>query len=127
MLLVSLPIGFLIANVLFINQYPDYEADLQGNKRNWVVRLGKEKGITIYKGLFVAAYLSILALFAVTGNPFWLVPYISIPLVRGAVNNANKYKEDIPRFIQANVNTIKTYQLTGITMMLASLMSRFFI
>ena len=125
--LVSLPIGFLIANVLFVNQYPDYEADLQGNKRNWVVRLGKEKGITVYKGLFAAAYLSIVALFAVTRNPFWLVPCISIPLVRNAVDHATKYKEDIPRFIQANVNTIKTYQLTGITMVLAGLMSRFFI
>ena len=32
-MVVGLPIGFLISNVLWINQYPDYEADKEGNKR----------------------------------------------------------------------------------------------
>ena len=31
-MIVGLPLGFLIANVLWINQYPDYEADMKGNK-----------------------------------------------------------------------------------------------
>ena len=51
-MIVGLPLGFLIANVLWINQYPDYEADMKGNK-NWVVRLGKEKGILVYGLLFI--------------------------------------------------------------------------
>ena len=124
--LASLPIGFLIANVLFINQYPDYEADLQGNKRNWVVRLGKAKGLAIYKALFVATYISFVLLFAFTHNPFWLLSFLSLPLVTQATDTAAKHSEDIPRFIVANANTIKTYQLTGITMVLAGVMTRFF-
>lgn len=125
-LLVSLPIGFLIANVLFINQYPDYEADRSANKNNWVVRLGKDRGLAVYRALFAAAYLSFITLFAVTGNPFWLLSFISVPLVREAVKTATKYHGNIPKLIPANANTVKTYQLTGLTMVIASLLSRFF-
>ena len=122
----SLPIGFLIANVLFINQYPDYEADLQGNKRNWVVRLGKAKGLIVYKALFAATYLSFIVLFAATHNPFWLLSFVSLPLVIQAIVTATKHNEDLPRFIVANANTIKIYQLTGITMVLAGILTRYF-
>lgn len=125
-ILASLPIGFLIANVLFINQYPDFEADSQGNKRNWVVRLGKTRGIIVYAALFTATYLSLIALSVVTGNPFWLLPFITLPLVVRAVKIASRYCEDIPNCIPANANTIKTYQITGLTMILAGIMTRFF-
>ena len=46
-LLVSLPLAFLIANVLWINQYPDYEVDKAHGKKN-VVRLGKRKSVVVY-------------------------------------------------------------------------------
>jgi 1,4-dihydroxy-2-naphthoate octaprenyltransferase len=32
-----------VANVLFINQFPDYKADAGAGKRNWVVRLGPQR------------------------------------------------------------------------------------
>jgi 1,4-dihydroxy-2-naphthoate octaprenyltransferase len=41
--------------VLWINQYPDFEADRQGGKLNWVVRLGKFKGLAVYKLLLSAS------------------------------------------------------------------------
>lgn len=77
-LLLSLMIGFLIANVVWINQYPDYEADARGNKRNWVVRLGKEKGIVVYILLYVLAYLSLLIAVFFTGNPLLLIALLML-------------------------------------------------
>lgn len=124
--LASLPIGLLITNVLFINQYPDYEADTMGHKRNWVVRLGKTRGLAVYKALFAGAYLSLVILFFFTGNPFWLLSFATLPLVMRAVNTAAIYSEDIPRFIQANINTIKTYQVTGLSMVVAGILTRYF-
>jgi 1,4-dihydroxy-2-naphthoate octaprenyltransferase len=126
-ILASIPIGLLITNVLFINQYPDYEADLQSNKRNWVVRLGKDRGLLVYKGLFAGTFLSLIILFAATHNPIWLLSFASIPMVLQAINAAAKYSEDIPRLIQANVNTIKTYQLTGLIMVIAGILTRYFV
>ncbi len=123
-ILASLPIGLIIANVLWINQYPDVEADAMGNKQNLVVRLGKEKSIWIYRALFAAAYLSILVLVLVTGNIFWLLTFAGLPLAIRAVKVASRYYDNIPRLVEANAKTIQTYQITGAAMILAALLSR---
>lgn len=123
--LVSLPIGLLVANILFINQYPDYEADLLCSKRNWVVRLGKTKGLRVYILLFALSYISIILLFIYTKNPFWLLSFISLPSVHHAVRVASSSYDDIPNFITANINTLKTYQLTGAAMVLSAVLERF--
>ncbi len=39
----GLPYALHVANVLFINQFPDYKADAAAGKRNWVVRLGPRR------------------------------------------------------------------------------------
>ncbi len=124
-ILVSLPIGFLVANILFINQYPDYEADMSGNKRNWVVRLGKARGLMVYIALFLLAFLSFIVLFLVTGNPFWLLPYITVPFVFRTVKTAVLFHNDIPRCIPANAGTINIYQAIGLTMSFSAIIMRF--
>lgn len=121
--LVSLPIGLLIANVLWINQYPDYEADKQGEKRNWVVRLGKKRALRVYALLFAAAYVSFLILAAIFRNPFWLLGLISIPIAVSAVKIASKYFDDIPKLIGANAKTVLIYQVTGLAMIVAALLN----
>lgn len=124
-LLVSLPIGFLITNVLWINQFPDYEADLKGHKYNLLVRIGKQKGVIVYAALYVAAYLSLALIALVTKNPIWLMTFITIPLAVRSVNVARKYYDEIPKLVKANADTIKIYQIVGLIMILSSLASRF--
>ena len=125
-ILASMPLGFIIANVLWINQYPDYEADLKGGKMNGVVRLGKEKGVNVYALLFGLAYLFLIILTVFTKNIFWLLPYLSLPLAIKAVRIARQHFDNIPRLIEANVKTIQIYQLTGLTMVAAALASALF-
>lgn len=121
-IIASLPLGFIIANVLWINQYPDYEADLQGGKMNGVVRMGKEKGVNVYAALFGLAYLLLIILSLYSSNPFWLLPLLSIPLAFRAVLVARRYYDNIPRLIEANAKTILVYQITGLTMIAAVLL-----
>jgi 1,4-dihydroxy-2-naphthoate octaprenyltransferase len=45
-----------VANVLFINQFPDYRADAAAGKRNWVVRLGPERARWGYPAVVAVAY-----------------------------------------------------------------------
>lgn len=125
-ILASLPLGFIIANVLWINQYPDYEADLKGGKMNGVVRLGKEKGVNVYALLFGLAYLFLIILAVFTKNIFWLLPYLGLPLAIKAVRIARQHFDNIPRLIEANAKTIQIYQLTGLTMACAALASAIF-
>ena len=123
-ILASLPLGLLIANVLWINQYPDYEADLQGGKRNGVVRLGKQKAGLIFALLFGLAYLTMPVLALFSKNFFWLLPLISLPLALRAVKVAREQYDNIGLLVEANAKTIQIYQLTGLTMIAAALLSQ---
>ncbi|TYP57838.1 prenyltransferase [Thermosediminibacter litoriperuensis] len=121
----SLILGLLIANVLWINQFPDYEADLRGQKRNWVVRMGKKKATTVFAALFIAAFALSAVLAFIAGNPFFLLPLSAFPLARRAVDVARRYYDDIPRLIEANAKTVQAYQLTGLTLMIGALLNKF--
>ncbi|MGA2774764.1 MAG: prenyltransferase [Candidatus Omnitrophota bacterium] len=61
---IAIPIACSIFNVILINEFPDYQADIQANKRNLVVRLGKEKAAFIY--LLVAISGIIIFLISLT-------------------------------------------------------------
>ncbi len=59
-LLLGTPVAISIFMVILINEFPDYPADRQVNKRNLVVRLGREQAAGLYAlaaGLLVASLL----------------------------------------------------------------------
>lgn len=117
-LLVSLPIGFLIANVLWINQYPDYEADKAGGKKNLVVRLGKKKAAYVYGLLFALSYIGFAATAAAAQNALWLIPMLTVPLAIKAVRNCFVNYDNIPLLILSNAATVQIYQITGVLVLL---------
>ncbi len=53
----SLPIAFLIAAVLYINEFPDYEADKKAGKNQLVVLLGLKNAVMGY-GLIITSLIS---------------------------------------------------------------------
>jgi 1,4-dihydroxy-2-naphthoate octaprenyltransferase len=121
----SLPIGFLIANVLWINQYPDYEADKKAGKYNWVVRMGKEKGIRVFVLMFALAYAAFLLLALLYRNPVWLLGLISVPVAVRSVRTAKREFGCTAKLIPANIGTVQVYQITGLVMVIAALSNRF--
>jgi 1,4-dihydroxy-2-naphthoate octaprenyltransferase len=83
LLWVSLPVAITIFNVIFVNEYPDYEGDVIAGKRNLLLRLGLERGIWVY----VAAVVSAWATFAwalTHGVPSGIWPwYAAVAVVSG--------------------------------------------
>ncbi|NWG11223.1 prenyltransferase [Candidatus Bathyarchaeota archaeon] len=59
----AIPIGFTIFNVILLNEFPDYEADLSAKKTNLAVRLGLERASLLYSfvnvGSLVAMFFSV--------------------------------------------------------------------
>lgn len=49
--------ALLVANILFINQFPDVKADAAAGKRNLVVRLGPDRARWLYPAIAAAAHL----------------------------------------------------------------------
>jgi len=56
----SLPLGLFIAAFLWVNEFPDYDADRGVGKNNLVVRLGKRRASRVLPLIYLAA-LAILA------------------------------------------------------------------
>jgi 1,4-dihydroxy-2-naphthoate polyprenyltransferase len=57
---ISIPIACTIFNVILINEFPDYPADMMVEKRNLVVRLGKNSAAFLYITMTVAAWITFI-------------------------------------------------------------------
>lgn len=57
---ISLPVGLTIFNVVLLNEFPDYPADLAVGKRNLLVRFGKNRGAIVYASASLSASLFLL-------------------------------------------------------------------
>jgi 1,4-dihydroxy-2-naphthoate octaprenyltransferase len=67
----SLPLGLLIAAFLWVNEMPDRRADESAGKRTLVVRLGTRRATAVFGGILAAAFALLFAL-PLAGLPFGL-------------------------------------------------------
>ncbi len=72
--LLSLPQAWLISAVLWINQFPDFQADRDAGKRNLVVRLGTRRSRICYLVLMLLPFPSLVLLVEGLGLSAWLYP-----------------------------------------------------
>ncbi len=80
--LLSIPVGLSIFNVILINEFPDEEADRAVGKKNLVVRFGKERIGDLYIGLSILIGLSLIKVLKIFGQtPIWLFVLSGIPLL----------------------------------------------
>lgn len=84
--LASIPLGILIAAFLWINEFPDFEADRKVQKRNLIVRLGRHHASRLLPVVQGSAFLMV-ALLPVFGLPrsVWLGGVALVPAVWVAV------------------------------------------
>lgn len=125
--LISIPVGILIALVLFINEFPDYAADKSTGKRTLVVILGKKNAVVLYHILLISTYLIIIFLILLKFIPkTGLLTLLSIPLALKAVlisrNNFDKIYELLP----ANAATIGLHSLIGVLLISSLILDKAF-
>ena len=118
----SLPLSFLIAAILYINEFPDYDADRAVGKNHLVVRLGKKNARWGFALLVVGAYVSIALGVILNLLPgimlFAIIPAVlGIKAVNGLFKNYDKFRELIP-CIKATIAAHLTTGVVLITMFL---------
>jgi len=124
-LIASLPLGLLIANVLFLNQFPDLEADRDVGKTHWVVRLGREKAFRVFVLSSLLVYLLIALGAGVRVLPYFsLLAFLTLPLSLKALALAKRHYLDSPRLRPAQALTTLNHLLTGLLLCLAYLLAR---
>ncbi len=119
--LASIPVGLLIAAVLWINEFPDMDADKAVGKRTLVLRLGYARSIAVYVGMVATAYILIViyALLKVFSQiPITslgsLIALLSLPLAVKAVRILRVNYKDPHAIIPANAKTIFLHLTFGI-------------
>jgi 1,4-dihydroxy-2-naphthoate octaprenyltransferase len=120
------PIGLLIGLMLFINQFPDMEADGKVGKTHWVVRMGLSKAAVWYVALMAISFMSIVALWLADVYPILaligLIPVIIAVRAGGIVlSRHSQFKELVP----AQMMTIQTQLLVGTLVTLGFVASGF--
>ena len=79
---VSIPVGLLVVSILHINQFPDYEADKEVGKNNWVVLMGRSASRYVYLLIILGVYISLVVLIAKGVLPLLsLLTLIVTPLI----------------------------------------------
>jgi len=98
-ILLSLPLGILIAAFLVINEFPDRNADLAAGKKNLVVRLSRNSAEWLFMTMIIVAYLLLLVLPVVGLNEGIRLGIIGMPFgIMAAIRlmQKNKTTEIIP-------------------------------
>ena len=111
----ALPVAFLIAAVLWINQFPDYQADRAVDKRHWVVRLGRRRACYVYAAELLVALLAV-PVFVTLGwlPPLTLLALLPLPLAISAIRTAFRHYDQPDKLLPANVGTIVIHLATGL-------------
>src|SRR5713226_7815675 len=119
-LLASIPVGLLIAAVLWINEFPDMDADKAVGKKTLVLRLGYAKSISVYVGMVVTAYI-LIVLYAVLEifspgitSLTSLIALLSLPFAAKAIKILRANYKDPHAIIPANANTIFLHLSFGV-------------
>lgn len=118
------PQGFLIAGVIWINQFPDYIADKEAGKKNLVVRLGPNASRYLYCLIMLLAFIVVIFL-VVAGLPHLsIVAFLSFPLAFKAMKIAWREYLSHTGIIPAQALTIQTLIAQGLLLSLGLFLSR---
>ena len=103
--------------MLFINEFPDYEADKKVRKNTIVVLLGKKFSVNVYIAFLALAYVLVIA-GSISGlMPYYtLIVFFSLPLAYIAINTLIKNYDKIEELLPANKATIGLHLVFGLLM-----------
>ena len=111
----SIPVGILIAAVLYINEIPDRMWDEKAGKRTLITRISPDTAVTGYAVLIVAAYLTIIVGAALGIMPLaTLIGLLTIPMAWSAFKTLRRHHGYAYRLIPANGNTVLLHLRTGL-------------
>ena len=112
--LAGIPLGFLIAAVVYINEFPDYDSDKATGKNTLIVVFGPEKARVGYVALVSGAFLSIVLL-VLNGTFPSLILMTFLASYFGFTSIQTLYKYYNSRLLEpANWGTIIMHSVTGL-------------
>lgn len=116
--------GFLTANLLLLNEFPDIKPDTKGGRYHLVIALGRRNAARLYAGLMAMTYLSIIAgVVLKLMPPLTLIGFHSIFFALKAIRITFKHHDDHQELIPALKANVTTVLVTDVFLALGYFLS----
>jgi 1,4-dihydroxy-2-naphthoate octaprenyltransferase len=117
--LISLPVGILIALVLYVNEVPDRPADAAAGKRTLPVRFSKRTIVGGYDAAVLTAF-GLIVLFAAIGETPWptLIALLAAPLALPVDRALRDHYDEPYALMPAMAKNIQLHLGTGLLLIL---------
>ena len=123
---IGVPQGLFIAAVIWINQFPDYQADRKADKKNLVVRLGPGYSRHLYCAIMSMGFIIVLFLVQVVGFSYLImISFIAFPLAFKAMRILWREYLSHEGIVPAQAMTIQTLIAHGLLLSIGIVLSRF--
>lgn len=113
-LIASVPSGFLVHNLLLLNEFPDVEADKHANRRTLPITIGGGPASVFYSAVTIMVYLWVI-IWVVAGRMpvFALLALVTLPIAIRATRRAGQYR-DLGKLIPGMADNVLVVLLTQI-------------
>jgi len=120
------PQGFFIVGVIWINQFPDYQADRDAGKKNLVVKWGPDICRYLYCVIMLLAFVAVIFLISFVGFSYLIMlSFVALPLAAKAMKILWKEYLSHKEMIPAQALTIQTLIVHGMFLSVGIILSRF--
>ncbi|GBC72886.1 1,4-dihydroxy-2-naphthoate octaprenyltransferase [archaeon HR04] len=114
--------GMLSSSVLFINSFPDYEADRRGGRRTLVILLGPARASRLFIAFPSAVYIMIIAGVVLQILPLYtLATLLALPLALRAYRILKARYDDAEGLIPCMSSTVVFSRIVGIAIVVGVL------
>ncbi len=111
-LIASVPSGFLVYNLLLLNEFPDIEADRMAGRRTLPITEGRRNAAIVYSSVTIAVYVWIVIAVAFRQIPsYGLISLGTLPLAVKAIRGSFQ-SEDLSRLVPAMGSNVMVVLLT---------------
>jgi 1,4-dihydroxy-2-naphthoate octaprenyltransferase len=121
----SIPVGLMIANILWINEVPDIKADAKAGKRTLVARMGKSRAVRSFKVILFLTYSWVIVGVLLNLLPILsLIMLLTVPLAVKAVRSANEHVRNGRPLIPANAAMVQIHLVSGLLLSLSFILAK---
>lgn len=114
---VGIIMGILSASVLFVNSFPDYQADRSRGRRTLVILLGRQRAVKIFPWIILCTYVLIIAgIFLGYLKIYSLASLLSLPFAVRAIKRISKSYQDVEKLVPVMGATVAYSRVTGVVL-----------
>jgi 1,4-dihydroxy-2-naphthoate octaprenyltransferase len=122
--LFSVVSGIHAMSLLWINEFPDHDADKKADKKHLVVRMGKKRSVYMFAVWNFLVFGGIIAISIYAQNWCYMLPFIGVVIAARATFILWNHYDVTREMVKSCELTIKGYMITGILMALSSVVSK---